>query len=816
MKRTALWVLAFIMTGFIAPATAQNILSFDVPTEMCPDEMDTVRFGINSSNNIQVNEIHTALGHSETIFLPDGEECNGSCSYISPVTFEGFDPGTKIRNVNDIKYVRLNMEHSFIGDIFIRITCPTNKRATLMRFGGSNTSSCYGNIPNNERGWLTGSNVYGGTYFGSPVDAEDSYYPCDATRFGNRPGVGWNYCWSNNTNSGYQYASGDGIIYRSGHSTNGYSIDSSNVRLGRKFYHPDQSFQSLVGCPVNGTWQIEVVDGYGVDNGYIFEWELVLSPTLAPIISCGPESYDVIGPNVQQINDSVFTIASSPDIYHDTVIDYTYRVITNCGDTIDSVGPLHIYPKYDIVVDTLVCDGEPDTIVQHLSSIHGCDSTVTTNIGVLYSSETTISRQTLENDLPFGMMGINFYGPTDTTFMTENVSGCDSAIHFHLDVYYNHSVDTLRREVCDNQLPYSWGWLVFEKADTIPITLNDMHGADSSVVYVLAVKPTYDTTLKDTTCANIPYDIGGYTFADSGYYTIPLVATNGCDSIVYLDLALYPPIETFVRDTVCENIPYEIAGHTFADVGEYTIPLVSASGCDSIVHLDLSHYPIYEKYIYDSACHGTGVEFYDEILFNSGTYVHNFSTVDGCDSSIYLHLVAYAEGLEAVIQANPSIVTVDNREYKLYNASHHSAYGIWTINGNTYTERQLDMRYPLEEDSIPVLLVAYSPEGCTDTARTNITIDRAHITTPNVFTPTQETNNLWCVATYEIISTELWIYPRSGNLVKHISPDEPPCWDGTIDGRACQQGTYVYTLLYTTDKFPDRVQKQLGTILLLR
>jgi gliding motility-associated-like protein len=303
---------------------------------------------------------------------------------------------------------------------------------------------------------------------------------------------------------------------------------------------------------------------------------------------------------------------------------------------------------------------------------------------------------------------------------------------------------------------------------------------------------------------------------DSGRYDIPLIAANGCDSTVHLSLGFYPPIDEYLYDTTCDNVPYHIAGNTYTDSGQYDIKFIAHNGCDSMLHLNLSLLPHYEAHHYDTLCYGNGLEFYGVVYTNTGTYVHPLQTVQGCDSLIMLHLSAMAKDLKAAMQINPRIVTLDNLEFNLYNTSHHSSYGIWSIDDRTYTERALSMHYPTEYDSLPVTLVAYSPEGCTDTVRATVTIDRSHITTPNVFTPNQEINNVWCVAKHEILTTELWIYTRAGNLVKHIGVGEEPCWDGTFEGEACPQGTYVYTLLYTTESRPDRVQKQLGTILLLR
>jgi gliding motility-associated-like protein len=112
--------------------------------------------------------------------------------------------------------------------------------------------------------------------------------------------------------------------------------------------------------------------------------------------------------------------------------------------------------------------------------------------------------------------------------------------------------------------------------------------------------------------------------------------------------------------------------------------------------------------------------------------------------------------------------------------------------------------------------VAYSPEGCADTARTTILIDRSIIFTPNAFTPSESTNNTWQPVFNQLLDLEVWIYTRSGLLVNHLEGTDLR-WDGTsADGVDCPQGAYVYNLQYRTTPRPEKLQSLTGTILLIR
>ena len=143
--RSGKYITLFILlAAWLLPtdvACQVSIKTLNLQRDMCAGSQQTVTFGMRNVNTVVVRQQEATLGHSELVFLPDGVECDGSCSYRSPVTFTAFDDGATITSVNDIKYVKLKMEHSFIGDIYINITCPNDQKADLMRFAGTGSSA---------------------------------------------------------------------------------------------------------------------------------------------------------------------------------------------------------------------------------------------------------------------------------------------------------------------------------------------------------------------------------------------------------------------------------------------------------------------------------------------------------------------------------------------------------------------------------------------------------------------------------------------------------------------------------------------------
>lgn len=864
----------------------QSITRFSVPTSMCAGDSTIVSFGYDFSynHNVVVGLEESTLGHSERIFLPDGVPCgNLGCSYRSPVNFTAFAPGATVTSVQDIKYVRINMEHSYIGDIYINITCPNGQKANIMRFGGVNTAQCHSAIPSSATDWLSGGggNMYESNYFGMPYDYENSTYKCDSTASGNEPGTGWNYCWSNNTTSGYQYAhasaSDDGIIYRSGHEHNG-RVDSSNVAAHTNFYHPDQNFSSLIGCPLNGLWYIEVVDGYSLDNGYIFEWELSLNAALIPTNDCVVDSFTVEGYGVRRLTDSTFSIKAPDAVTHDSTAVYTYRVYSSCGTIADTTATITFHPN---VTSTHRTDGctrvtwgghtyYTDTNVSVTAQTrYGCDSLHTETLVIHPAYNLRQSESIVENELPHTFMGRTFHGPvTDTLLTGHTMYGCDSNVIYTLTVYSNYLTE-LADTICADALPYLWHGHTLTESTTDSVMLTSIRGADSLVVLTLTVLPTSSTEItveevenrlpvsfmgesfrhsvdtafhltnqygcdstiyyrltvymnhsyryENNVCDNqLPYSWQGVTFDADGTDTLHLTDVHGADSTVILTLVVHPTYYVPVDTTICDNHSFYVGNIRVNTPGQQLYTLSSIYECDSVIDLDLTINPHNEQLSFDTICANEVYDFDNQEVNEPGTYTHLYENQYGCDSIISLNLSVTGMNLKAEIRAIPMIVTPANRDIRIIDVSTANNGGReWLIEGMSRSDAQFVYTFPEDADSLPLQLTAYSIEGCADTDRVVVQIDRSALATPNVFTPDKETNNRWYPAMRDIEWIEVWIYTRDGQLVAHLEGLEE-AWDGTSNGNSCPQGVYVYNLKYRTNKRPEKLQTETGTILLLK
>jgi len=597
--------------------TVDPLVNVNLP-DMCAGNSYTITAGYHTGANFLVGGVEETHSMADTVFLPDGVYCSPyGCSYQSPLTFIDFAAGSTVTSVNDIRYVRLNMEHSYAADIYINITCPNGQKADILRFEGIANSDCSSQIPQESRYWQNGNNASSATDFGIAYSPSTSgIHACDSTYLYNAPGTGWNYCWSNNTSEGYTYAPGNGsLIYRSANAHNG-RFDSSNVALGTKFYHPDQSFASLIGCPLNGSWYIEVMDGYSMDNGYLFGWELALASTFSTQNNTEMVAITVEGPWVTMTDTTTFVITPPADLLHDTVVAYTVHFYDENGCGYDTIVNLNVFAQSHVAFDTTVCgsfvwSGTTYTQSQLITwtgvNAHGCDSTVAINLSVFPNPLITITGQPVPclDDTAHlvatcvDTAALLVWNTGDTaqtitvtaagnyTVTAINAGGCTSESTVAV-AFTSPSQSTTDTTVCDSFL---WNGTLYTQTGVYRDTLTNSVGCDSVATLNLTVNNSYYShdTLQ-LLQSQLPYYFApaDTTFPNGSpaefQFSYTLSAQNGCDSVILEKVYVYMNYSQSFDTVVCANaVPLTWHGHTFTTTATVTDSLQTVHGSDSVL-----------------------------------------------------------------------------------------------------------------------------------------------------------------------------------------------------------------------------------------
>ncbi|MFK8045708.1 MAG: beta strand repeat-containing protein, partial [Crocinitomicaceae bacterium] len=270
-----------------------------------------------------------------------------------------------------------------------------------------------------------------------------------------------------------------------------------------------------------------------------------------------------------------------------------------------------------------------------LTNINGCDSVVTLDLTVNYSSTGTDTQTACDS---YTWIDGNTYTTSNSTatHILTNSVGCDSVITLNL-IINNSSTGTDTQIACNT---YTWidGNTYTSSNTTATQVLTNSAGCDSIVTLNLTIN-TSNTGI-DTQIACGPFTwIDGNTYSVSNN-TASFTLTNaaGCDSVVTLDLTVNSPTSGTDTQMACDSYTW-IDGITYtANNNMATFTLTNAAGCDSVVSLNLTINNSSSGTDLQTACETYTWIDGNTYTANNTTATHVLTNAAGCDSTVTLNL----------------------------------------------------------------------------------------------------------------------------------------------------------------------------------
>jgi gliding motility-associated-like protein len=328
------------------------------------------------------------------------------------------------------------------------------------------------------------------------------------------------------------------------------------------------------------------------------------------------------------------------------------------------------------------------TYVNTLTASNGCDSVVTLNLVSNPEPVTNLS-PTICAGATF-TVGSTAYDASGTyQNILSTVAGCDSTVNLNLTVL-PAIVTNLTPSICDGD-SFTVGGTAYTTAGNYTNVLTATNGCDSTVNLNLTVLPIPQTTLNISICEGESYTVGSSSYDTNGTYEDVLTAATGCDSVVTLNLNVIPPLETFLNVGICTGQSYTLGGNTYSTAGTYSALFTSAIGCDSVVYVDLTINDLLTNTLNISLCNGESFTVGNSTYSTTGTYQDFFVTPSGCDSLLILNLNILPT------PQTPLTVSICNGE------SYTVGSSVYTLTGN-YTD------------------VLTAANGCDSTVTLNLTV----------------------------------------------------------------------------------------------
>lgn len=133
----------------------------------------------------------------------------------------------------------------------------------------------------------------------------------------------------------------------------------------------------------------------------------------------------------------------------------------------------------------------------------------------------------------------------------------------------------------------------FVPVDTQMVALTvDLNHCSFTSPMLTIESSVFRDSLEETICEGGSFTVGPNTYTQAGIYLDTLVSVSGCDSIVRLDLAIEQVADGQVSATICQGESYDFNGTLYTDAGVYSSISQTANGCDSLTELTLTVTPI--------------------------------------------------------------------------------------------------------------------------------------------------------------------------------------------------------------------------------
>jgi len=362
------------------------------------------------------------------------------------------------------------------------------------------------------------------------------------------------------------------------------------------------------------------------------------------------------------VNDTTLVFGPAPQ----GIYEITYLIEDELGcqafDTVD----IYVYPPSYSHDSLEICAGDTPfswnnhTVVSDRDSIYidtlfganqyGCDSILTLDVKVLFPEYITDTLYVCANDEPFVRYSQVIQPGVDSAYLDTvkyTSSGCDS-LYIALQVYTLPVTEMiLDSTLCAGAPEFIWNnrYILTDRDSIYLDTLVNSYGCDSLLTYDIRILPP-DTFMVDTfICQDAPTfewnSITIETFTDSTYEA-RLDNIYGCDSLVMLNVQLWPVTDTLLETVICQGAAsFMWNNRQIVSTRDsiYLDTLVNSYGCDSLLTYDVRVILPDTTYVFDTLCQNDPVYTWNGITVQTQTdsvyeaHLQNYLT---CDSTVYL------------------------------------------------------------------------------------------------------------------------------------------------------------------------------------
>ena len=324
--------------------------------------------------------------------------------------------------------------------------------------------------------------------------------------------------------------------------------------------------------------------------------------------------------------------------------------------------------------------------------------------------------------------------------------------------------------ICSGQ-SFNFQGQLYSNPGVYTVMTTDAQGCQTNNQLTLTVNPNLNSIVNESICQGSSFSFNGQNYSSTGSFPVTLVSQSGCDSIVTLNLTVNPAPVTQLNESICSGSSFAFGNQNLTQSGQYSQTLQTVAGCDSIVNLNLVVNPELTSLQTLTICQGESVLFSGQSLSNAGLYSDTLQTINGCDSIINLNLLVNPLPSTPVI-SNSGPVECPGDIVTLNASSSANAQFVWSGPQNfNSTNESVTFAVPIQ--SAGIYSVYAELNGCLSLpTNTDVSIINIYgfddYDFPNVITPNNDgINDSLDIASYYKTCQDftLQIFNRWGNLV---------------------------------------------------
>jgi hypothetical protein len=282
-----------------------------------------------------------------------------------------------------------------------------------------------------------------------------------------------------------------------------------------------------------------------------------------------------------------------------------------------------------------------------------------------------------------------------------------------------------------------------------------------------------DSTFTVAICGT-SYLFQGTTYTQSGTYFDTIPNQAGADSLLTLNLTLYPTQASSFSESSCGSVFF--GGEFLDESGIYTTTLQTIHGCDSVVTLNLTILPKPEREIVVSTC--DSYTWLDGVTYFSSTNEPTFivEMENGCDSILTLNLT--------VNQVNTTVTDVGTG---ILTASPNESYQWFDCETQMIIPSETASSFPPTQDGIYAVILE-NVAGCVDTSDCYI-IDYLALNAQNLLewtlSPNPASEHVSIHTASGIVPSTITLYDLQGKFIQQVKNES------TINVSALSPGIYL-------------------------